>query len=119
LTTETEKQLYEQLSSVLEALQCIFDTDKSYTETNLYASLDTLRDEEIYLGCDNDDEDDDSREWHAYHDLCRAMQGLPVKSTPDWGNLEFAAGVMKEAFFYLRDYEERYIYNHEEQRPFS
>jgi hypothetical protein len=92
----TEEQFYKHLSSVLDALDCIFGTDDSYTENNLISSLDYAREES---------EEGDDFNWHAFGDLCRAMQGRGVKDISDWGNLEYAAEVIKEATYCVLDYE--------------
>lgn len=95
---EQEKYLHWHLSQVLGVLEVVFSRDAPYTETQLYSSLDTAR-EDWVPEC----EGDDSMSWDAFEELANAMQGKAVSPT-DWGNLECASAVIADAVKYCNNY---------------
>jgi hypothetical protein len=95
--TTTEKKLYEHLKEVLLSLESVFDTDGYYTEIQLYASLDSAREQAM--------PDDEDINWYNMRYLREAMQGKPVDGVSDWQNLECAADCIANANRYLFHYE--------------
>jgi hypothetical protein len=95
--TTTEKKLYEHLKEVLLSLESVFGIDGCYTEIQLYASLDSAREEAM--------PDDDHIDWYNMRYLREAMQGKPVEGLSDWQTLEGAAGIIANANRYLYHYE--------------
>lgn len=95
--TNTEKKLYEHLRYVLDSLETIFDIDGDYTEIQLYASLDTAREQATYSGKEVD--------WYNMDYLRKAMQGRSIEGVTDWGSLEGVANTIANAQRYVNAYE--------------
>jgi hypothetical protein len=102
--TDIEKKLYEHLKYVLDSLETIFDTDGDYTETQLYGSLDSAREDAIYSGLDTDG-DYKEVDWYNMDYLRKAMQGRSIEGVDDWGNLEGVANTIANAQRYVNAYE--------------